>query len=163
MNKDFLISSLMKWIKVIIFISSTACLHIASVIQQKDLKQWLAECSVDMDKVKCIYLHHWEVWIQKISRGWGHWEDFICLFQGLFFITFQINLMQVRVKKNGHLRKPRISDLHRSSRTLTSKRIWKTEGGPEFLGTPKFTDDSTHKLVLNNTHLIECCYMESLV
>lgn len=21
--------------------------------------------------------------------GCGHWEDFICLFQGLFFITFQ--------------------------------------------------------------------------
>ena len=29
----------------------TACLHIASVIEQKDLKQWLAECNVDMDKV----------------------------------------------------------------------------------------------------------------
>uniref|UniRef100_K1PU71 Cyclin-C n=1 Tax=Magallana gigas TaxID=29159 RepID=K1PU71_MAGGI len=32
------------------YLIALACLHIASVIQQKDLKQWLAECSVDMDK-----------------------------------------------------------------------------------------------------------------
>lgn len=45
----------------------TACLHIASVIQQRDLKQWLAECSVDMDKVRgtsplnhCL-LKNWEL------------------------------------------------------------------------------------------------------
>lgn len=33
------------------YLIALACLHIASVIQQKDLKQWLAECSVDMDKI----------------------------------------------------------------------------------------------------------------
>ena len=33
------------------YLISLACLHIACVIQQKDLRQWLAECNVDMDKI----------------------------------------------------------------------------------------------------------------
>lgn len=30
----------------------TACLHVACVVQQKDARQWFAELSVDMDKVR---------------------------------------------------------------------------------------------------------------
>lgn len=29
-----------------------ACLHVACVVQQKDARQWFAELSVDMDKVR---------------------------------------------------------------------------------------------------------------
>lgn len=34
------------------FFSPTACLHVACVVQQKDARQWFAELSVDMDKVR---------------------------------------------------------------------------------------------------------------
>ena len=43
----------------------TAALHIACVIQQKDLKQWFAELSVDMDKILEIsrqILHLYDLW-----------------------------------------------------------------------------------------------------
>ncbi|WAR27618.1 CCNC-like protein, partial [Mya arenaria] len=48
-------------------ISSTddTALHIACVIQQKDLKQWFAELSVDMDKILEItrqILHLYDLW-----------------------------------------------------------------------------------------------------
>ncbi|XP_069105328.1 cyclin-C-like [Argopecten irradians] len=33
------------------YLVALACLHIACVIQKVDLKQWLAECNVDMDKI----------------------------------------------------------------------------------------------------------------
>lgn len=36
------------------FLSPTACLHVACVVQQKDARQWFAELSVDMDKVRLI-------------------------------------------------------------------------------------------------------------
>lgn len=45
--------------------SFTAALHIACVIQQKDLKQWFAELSVDMDKILEItrqILHLYDLW-----------------------------------------------------------------------------------------------------
>ncbi|KAJ8310581.1 hypothetical protein KUTeg_012446 [Tegillarca granosa] len=44
---------------------SLPCLHIACVIQQKDLKQWLAELNVDMDKILEIsrqILSLYELW-----------------------------------------------------------------------------------------------------
>ncbi|XP_022337862.1 cyclin-C-like [Crassostrea virginica] len=47
------------------YLIALACLHIASVIQQRDLKQWLAECSVDMDKIleiSRLILALYELW-----------------------------------------------------------------------------------------------------
>ena len=43
----------------------SAALHIACVIQQKDLKSWFAELSVDMDKILEItrqILHLYDLW-----------------------------------------------------------------------------------------------------
>lgn len=43
----------------------SAALHIACVIQQKDLKHWFAELSVDMDKILEItrqILHLYDLW-----------------------------------------------------------------------------------------------------
>lgn len=34
------------------FFLPKACLHVACVVQQKDARQWFAELSVDMDKVR---------------------------------------------------------------------------------------------------------------
>lgn len=39
------------WSAVILF-PPKACLHVACVVQQKDARQWFAELSVDMDKVR---------------------------------------------------------------------------------------------------------------
>lgn len=36
----------------------TACLHVACVVQQKDARQWFAELSVDMDKVRSVTVAH---------------------------------------------------------------------------------------------------------
>ena len=44
----FMLSALIFMVYVF---SVVASLHIACVIQQRDLKQWIAELSVDMDKV----------------------------------------------------------------------------------------------------------------
>ncbi|XP_048746302.1 cyclin-C isoform X1 [Ostrea edulis] len=47
------------------YLIALACLHIAGVIQQKDLKLWLAECSVDMDKIleiSRLILALYELW-----------------------------------------------------------------------------------------------------
>lgn len=35
-----------------LFFLPKACLHVACVVQQKDARQWFAELSVDMDKVR---------------------------------------------------------------------------------------------------------------
>lgn len=39
------------WLDGVLFFPK-ACLHVACVVQQKDARQWFAELSVDMDKVR---------------------------------------------------------------------------------------------------------------
>lgn len=44
-----------------------ACLHVACVVQQKDARQWFAELSVDMDKVRLNSLEL-EVYEAEMAR-----------------------------------------------------------------------------------------------
>lgn len=45
-----------EWTYRYCLLPSPACLHVACVVQQKDARQWFAELSVDMEKVRHIQL-----------------------------------------------------------------------------------------------------------